>query len=268
MMTHADLLAMGLNLPALTSTPTPIPGGATCAITGIPLTEGYPASQFISTAQAEFLETFHGNPHGWFSPSAARVWTAASPRAGNPPGKSTIAFEDGTCFQPLIDRVSAERQGRACWSTLVREVWPRKVGQQCFVMLTTDTKKRVWPRGRAGVLGPRTPVLIHDLDTSVSNVFTVDWARLLVVLAFVEEVYTLGFSKRAIVSGLYQQHTLAEQVGLILTMQMERRLTEMRMTAEFSFATLIAQRQEVPCPAQPAKPLDSSALKQRPMTIS
>lgn len=280
--TPADLLAQGLRLPLLPEPPRPIPGGGWCAITGQPLTAGYRVADVTSTATAEFLDTFHGDAHGWVSENAARCYKNADPRQGNPTAKSFFIFPDGPAEQPLLDRdaeaharealakaqaklaaagpeddreklekavAAAEKrilavQGRPCWSDLVRQVWPVHQGKICLVLLTTDTKKRLWPRARVGALGAKTPVYLHD--GALSRVEFINWPGLLRVLDLVEEVYAAGFSKSYLRAGLYGATQALAQVGYRQMASWEQALYGLRPLAEFQMALLIAQKKEIP----------------------
>lgn len=57
-LTPADLLAEGLALPALATPPQPVPERTCCAITGQPITQGYPVADMVTGATAEFLDCF------------------------------------------------------------------------------------------------------------------------------------------------------------------------------------------------------------------
>lgn len=243
-LTPAELLVRGLRLGPLATPPVPVPPGTNCAITGQPLDAGYPVADMVTAATAEFLDCFRGGVDGWVSENAARCFKNSDPRKGNPTARSVLAFDDGTCYLPLIARESAREQGRACWSDLVRAVWPARRGERCLVMVTTDNKKRLWIRARVGQLGERTPVLLYDADTGVNEVLLVCWPILVDILNVIEEVYGLGFAKAAIRASLYR-HTLAlEATGLAETRRYERALAVVRGRPEFAVAALIAQREK------------------------
>lgn len=125
-LTPADLLAEGLALPALATPPQPVPERTCCAITGQPITQGYPVADMVTGATAEFLDCFRGGLAGWVSEAAGRCFKSANPRLGNPCARSHLIFAGGPAYMPLIARESAARQGRRCWSDLVREVWPEQ----------------------------------------------------------------------------------------------------------------------------------------------
>lgn len=242
--TPADLLVAAIALPPLADPPQPLPPGTRCTITGQPLTEGYPVSAVTTDATAEFLDMFRDGQSGWLSVNAARCFRSANPRAGNPLARSLAVFQapDGTVhgWQPLIAREAAAAQERPCWRDLVRTVWPARQGQTCFLLLTTDTKKRLWPYARIGTLGARTPWYAYDAATAQQGTRWIDWPVLVQCLDAVEYVYTCGYSKDAIRTGLapVKGRTALEASAL------ERRLAGWRSRPEFPLAVLIAQRDD------------------------
>lgn len=242
--TPADLLAVGLALPPLPEPPTHIPGGGYCALTGQPLTHGYRVSEITSPATAEFLDHFHGDMHGWVSENAARCYKKADPREGNPTARSFLIFQDGPAYLPMLARKSAREQGRPCWSDLVRAVWPEYAGRVVLALVTTDQKKRLWPRSRVGALGPRTPVYLHDMEQAHSGIVFLNWRVVVNVLDLVEAVYTAGFGKPYIRSGLYGATRAIATVGYRQMVAWEQALIGLRPLSEFSMAVLIAQKKE------------------------
>ena len=243
-LTPADLLARGLDLPPLPTLPGDVPLGTCCAITGQPISVGYPVGDMVTGATAEFLDCFRGGVSGWVSESAARCFKNADPRHGNPTARSILAFEDGVCWMPLIARKSAQEQGRAAWSDLVREVWPARQGQQCLILLTTDTKKRIWIRARVGALGSRTPIMCYDSGSGLNEVRLIDWEALIKCLNLVEEVYTRGFPKVVIADHLVGAWKTVQEVGMSETRRLEANIKSWRLRLEFRVALLIAQKHE------------------------
>lgn len=243
-LTPADLLVRGLGLGPLAEPPQPTPPGTTCCLTGQPITHGYPRRDMTTGATAEFLDGFRGDIHGWLSDAAARCFKNADPRKGNPTARSILAFEKGDCWQPLINQESAAEQGRACWRNLVREIWPERRGERCLVILTTDTKKRLWPRARVGALGPRTPVLVYDSKLAANEVRLIDWPTLLDCLALIEQLYSQGFVKEVIRHSLYSATKAIQAFGVRQTRDAERQLAGWRNRPEFTIALLMAQKDE------------------------
>jgi hypothetical protein len=245
-LTPADLLAKGLNLEMPDGYEMQqLPPGTTCAITGQPITQGYPVRKMVTDATAEFLDAFRGGVDGYVSELAGRCLKNADPRKGNPTARSFFFFENGPYHSPLISRESAQKQGRACWSDLVREVWPERQGQICLVLVTTDNKKRLWIRARVGALGGKTPVMLYDAELALNEVRLIDWPKLLECLNIVEDVYTAGFGKDAIREGLFSSAKGLKENGFTMTRELENTLKSWRSAPEFLMAVLIAQKKEV-----------------------
>lgn len=241
--TPADLLVAGLRLPPMRTDPQDVPRGTECAITGQPIALGYPVSEMVTGATTEFLDCFRGGVDGYVSEAAARCFKNADPKKGNPTARSFLIFEDGIGYLPLINRESAMKQNRPCWSELVREVWPARAGQRCLSILTTDTKKRLWIRARIGQMGEHTPVLVYDGASAQNAVLFVNWPALIEYLSLIEEVYTAGFVKASIGSSLFRQWKAADTCGMAVAMGWERQLRTIRSTDEFAMGLLIAQKQ-------------------------
>jgi len=242
--TPAEYLAVGLKLQPLSDPPFILPPNTHCAITGHPISHGYPVSAMVTSATAEFLDCFRGGVDGYVSEMAARCFKNADPKKGNPTARALLIFEDGTCFQPLISAVSAAEQVRPCWSKLVREVWPERKGQCCLILLTTDMKKRLWIRARIGALGSRTAALVYDSKLMLNEVRLLNWETLIACLDMIEGVYSLGFPKEAIQNGLYSQTKAIAAVGMAATIRLEKQLAAIRALPEFPVALLIAQKEE------------------------
>jgi hypothetical protein len=153
-----------------------------------------------------------------------------------------MCFGDGTGYLPMIARESAESQGRPCWSDLVREIWPHRAGKHCVIILSTDTKKRLWPRARATVLGHNTTVYVHDTKLNISANITVNWPEMLHDLDIVEQIYSAGFSKEVIAHTLYSQYNLCRQIGMSRAQAWERELEQIRSREWFPFVLIIAQK--------------------------
>lgn len=211
-----------------------LPSGATCFITGKQITHGYHIWDIIPETTNDLLGTLHSGDE-WISEIAARAWKA-SWNLG-----SRLIFEDSTHYHPLINTRSAAKQGRAGWSSLIRDIWPGRQGQNLLCIVATDFKKRVWFNARIGTLGKNTGVFVHD-SPALSAMIYVDWERLISTLDFVETIYTAGFTKSAIRKSLLSSRKAMQKNGLKETMQWEKHLKQMRNTSEFHIAQVVAQK--------------------------
>jgi len=145
--------------------------------------------------------------------------------------------------------------GRGCWSQLVRSIWPERKGQQCLVIFTTDTKKRLWIKARVGALGSCVPVLIYDSGSAQDVIKFVNWPRLIECLDVVEEAYSYGFAREIIRRNLFISTKIAQEVGIAKTREMEKMLSAWRRNAEFALAVLISQKHTIPERLAPVKKL-------------
>lgn len=243
--TPPHYLAEALHLPPLPKPPVPLPSGSVCAMTGEPITAGYPVMDVTTDATNEYMDTFRGRPTGYVSEAVARCMKGSNPRAGMAINGSHVIFESGgslESFKPLIAQAAADAQGRPSWRDLVRNEFPSRIDRRCLILLTTDTKKRLWPRSVVGALGDRTPIYIYDSGAALAGVFYHSFSRILSALDLIESIYNLGFSKRGIGAGLLAETAHADTVGLKATIDHETALASIRSTPEFPFALLIAQK--------------------------
>lgn len=253
MLSPADILAEGLNL-ALPPGPAALdlPAGTCSAVSGIPIARGYPVASITTGATAEFLDAFRGGIDGYVSVNEARCYKSANPRTGNQCARSVLAFADGPFYSPLINAEAALEHNRPHWSALARSVWATRQGERCLIILTTDTKKRLWPRARLSVLGRATEVLLHDGESNISGVFVLDWRRLLACLDDIEEIYSHGFAKLHIRSNLLADYKRSSALGFVRAVSFEKALAGWRPHfPEFPVALLMAQRHPIDLPVQP-----------------
>lgn len=242
MLTQTDLIAHAMHLPPPEIKAEQLEPGTKCAITGTPITVGYPVMDIVTDATGEFLDTFRGNPHGYLSPSAAACFKASNPKSEFNCHRAVMVFEDGTYYRPLISAEAAANQGRPSWSALVRDVWPGRAGEQCVILLTTDMKKRLWPRARIGALGHSTPVLVYDSGSAIHQVVSVNWPAMLDELELFERIYSAGFVKQVIGQSLWLQPAVCASVGYKAVRMWEAELVRVRRRCWFSMVSLIAQK--------------------------
>jgi hypothetical protein len=243
-----DYLSTALELPPLPKPPVSIPSGSVCAMTGVRITSGYPISAVTTDATNEYMDTFRGNPSGYVSEAVARCMKGSNPRAGMKINGSHAIFEreDGTLesFKPLISSAAAKEQGRPCWRDLLVNEFHYRIGRRCLILLSTDTKKRLWPRASVGVLGAHTPVYIYDAGYGLAGVRYLSYARILSCLTVIENAYDARFSKRGIQTLILNESKAINAIGLSAALEFERALRPIRSLPEFLFALLIAQKED------------------------
>lgn len=218
-----------------------LPPGSRCALSGAPIARGYAIAAIVSDAQGEWWDTFNGDPFGYLSESAAACWLASNPKRDMRMSKSFAVF-GATAYEPMVSQRSADEQGRHSWRGLARSAWRRHRDEPCAIVLSSDTKKRVWWRGRAGTLGHQTPVLIYDTgDLGLFETRLVDWPVMLDDLDLVERAYDAGFHRRDAAATLLQNPTACERVGWGEAARLERELTTARRRPHWPFVLLIAR---------------------------
>ena len=109
-------------------------------------------------------------------------------------------------------------------------------------ILTTDPKKRVWPFAQVSQ-GDWLSLYLHDPSRGVSGNRVVSLNSLLNTLAQIENIYALGFSKKAIEQGLLGDLNRAQSLGIPDTLSHERRLAWLILNPEFLPALIIAQKE-------------------------
>ena len=230
-----------------------IVAGGICAITGEPLTRGYRLTDVVSKTESNPARFY---PSELVAEDAARLYAACNPRGkavyggiSTPRaftlGMRALAVFDGQPYEPLLAREAASEQKRACWSDLVRAVWPSAAGKPCAVLLSTDFKTRVWnqPHVRAGILGNATPVVVYD-PPHLNRTLVVNWPVLLRDLDFVETLLGLGFWQSAIDQSLWRQRgvTFAPERIAIWEKLLE---TEVRISPHYPIIKIIARAKEI-----------------------
>jgi hypothetical protein len=156
---------------------------------------------------------------------------------------SRIIFEDGTHYHPLIAR--DPKSERPCWSDLVQTLWKERYGQSVLMILATDVKKRVWHRAQVGTLGNTTPVYIYDVaDSGLAAIQIINWKALLEILDFIENIYSMGFSKNGIRYSLLREWSRVQLYGVRQVINLDNQLKPLRELTEFEMAVIIAQKKE------------------------
>lgn len=211
-----------------------LPPGATCFITGAQIARGYHVWDIVPNTTNDLLGTLHSGDE-WMSETAARAWKGSWNLGAR------LIFEDGAHYHPLIARKPAEKKNRACWSSLIRDIWPARRDENLLCIIATDFKKRIWFNARIGTLGQNTGVFVHD-PPALSAMVYVNWEQLISTLNFVEMVYSAGFTKSAIRKSLLSSRKAIQKNGLKEMMQWEKQLQQIRNTSEFHIAQVVAQK--------------------------
>lgn len=261
-MSPAEFLFRGLGLPPPESPPVAVPTGTTCPLTGLPLSEGWPIQSVIPSSTGEWLDLLRGDVHGFFSDAAAACiqndWNLGSraifrrpdgtfeahyPLLARPkPGAVIELVDEATADPKRLKTLRRDGQGvRPCWSDLLRTL-PEREGWQCLLLIATDPKKRVWNRARVGTVGERTPFFLFDSSRNLLTHVHAPLGPLLTGLELVEQIYSAGFTKRAIETGLLSETRAIASVGHPLALAWEVELVPLRREPWFPVLTICAQK--------------------------
>lgn len=215
--------------------PTPTGSSTLCAMTGVSIEAGYPLHKLISDATADIADTFPYRESGMVSVVAASAF-----RDGSLSGNLCVIIDSiAHGLRPMVSRESATAQDRPCWADVLRTLRP---GQQTMIVLSNESKRRLWPRARLAPVGPAWSVYLHDETGSAPR--EISHARLIACLDLVEEIYAAGFSKPAMRRGLLAANNLKtiEACGWPESRRYEASLRAWRATQELAVALFVAQR--------------------------
>jgi len=235
-MNTAEYLCKTLSLPALETAPGEVPAGTRCLMTGKPLDFGYWVWDVIPDSTGEFIDLLGGQTVGYVAAEVGEAWKGM--------WNVGLVFCVGEYgYRPLISRKAALEQKRMVLADLIA-LCANVPPQQCLIIINTDPKKRVWPRARVSSIGPATSVYVHDNSQNISGNLVVNWKKLVEYMRFIEEVYKQGFSKPSIATNVMSNLKQAQAYGMKNTVELERVLSTMRHTNEFSVAIIAAQKDE------------------------
>lgn len=207
-----------------------------CALTGIPISEGYLVKDIVPDAMNDWLGTF-SDINGYISVDAARClkndWNLGS----------RVFTASGRMFHPLINPANASEQQRPAWRDLIYEI--ANIEEEVAIIFTTDFKKRTWTGARTGFIGKHTPILVFDTKTNQNHVIMIDWQRLLEIHTIVHEYRKKGAStvKNGIAwpfsVSMFADFSLTKKFKLSGIADMERNIIPWRGSTELIFTLLI-----------------------------
>lgn len=115
-------------------------------------------------------------------------------------------------------------------------------GVECVAIMTSNTKRRLWPSAATSRYGPTwRPLFVHE---GIERLLSIDAAALRDCLALVTEIYAMpGISKTAIAASLL--HSFSANLSYATLLDYERRLKQWRGSDELLVSLFIAQRGEV-----------------------
>jgi CRISPR type IV-associated protein Csf3 len=216
--------------------------GALCALTGLPITDGgaVAARDALSSNMGNVVDFCKAPQSPWVSNAAA-----------------IILSQPKSMHRNLVALLSPQGEGHLLWPTIaldpkqpeaVRPLWrevllvlhERYMGYQCVVIYKDEPKSRTWPRARIGVVGASMPIHFSDSTFGISNLLVVDIETVVEQMSFIESLLDGGYGKTQIRLGLRAPSI----ERLARTLQAEKRLAAMRITAEFPLAWSAARTTE------------------------
>lgn len=198
----------------------------------------YRGQDLCSRSNAVFLEVFHG-VDAPVCVYCASLFKAQNPRTNNNGSKAMCVIGNMAGF-PVIARDSAEKFQRPCWTDIVKAA---PMGVPCIIIVSTNTKKRVWPIAIKGVIGPNTPVTISDNDLNMNETIFIDWADMLKDLVVVEAFMTRGQTKTILFNSLLKGVSFPDGWTVDEIIEAEKIMEEIRGKRHAPFIRLIAQKE-------------------------
>jgi len=238
MISHTSLIAQAFDLPMPELKPVPLQDERD-AVTGEILTMGYHVHDAMKSSYNDWW-MFRGTDQGFIGVDTLRCFEAFKPQKKIMIGAKSLAVFGGVGYQPLISDESAKEQCRPWWSQLVRDVWDRHRGEPCVIILTTDTKTRLFnrPHVQSGILSRFTPVALYDPSGPIDTTIRVDWPEFLNDLDFVEYLLSEGYWISAVRMCLWKQRNLT---SFKKTAENERRMGRIREKEYFPIISIIAR---------------------------
>lgn len=230
-MDKCTLLCSAFSPPALERQPTPV--SALCAMTGRQITEGYRVDSLVTEATSQPHEIFR-YPSEWCSVEAARLFKSMRGPASM---LSNLFANAERGVKPLVSKESAVAQDRPCWRDILESL---PLGIFTVAVFTEESKRRFWLDAPLTLTGQAWRPYLHWRN--VSRVLTVDVERLKALLSQVENVYSLGFSKDAILRGLFDNYQQVQRFGFSATQRLESELLPYRDSDELLLAAFVAQK--------------------------
>lgn len=218
---HTTLLRTAFNLPL----PRLDAAETVCALCGQSVSRSVLVSTLVKTSTSDIPDTFRGER---VCGDCAAVF-ADSRFTGN------FLVADGAGLRPVVSLSSATPE-RPAWRALVRQLAP---GVETVAVVTSNAKRRLWPRAVVSAYGSRWRPLFVDGRTD--RLLTLERAALLDCLDLVEAVYAFGFPKAVIGDSLYKAGK--STLDFAALRQYEAALQSWRARDEFILSLFIAQKE-------------------------
>lgn len=200
-----------------------------CAFSGAPLVAGTDATRLkaiIKPATADLADTFKYQSE-FVSVNVAKCFTENRLLRGN------LYISENGIIAPMVSLKSAREKGRPTWC----DVFFDMLEPPCILILTDESKRRLWPNARVTTSGTWLQIFLNEGDICY-NLY-VDKEKTLGAMKTVIACLKHGFTKQAIRTSLYSQSKKIIETGLERTRALEVRCATFRGTPEFRIATFI-----------------------------
>lgn len=208
-----------------------------CGVCGEYSEQAWPRNEILQKTTSNITVTFPHNTDAMCEYCVV-MWDGGRSNKWN---RGLLAVPGMTYFPLIAENAELQTEERPTWVQALRTLDP---DSPRVCVLNTDFKKRVWPRAKISH-GDHLSMLIHDTSRSISDNRSLSLKLLLDVLAFIEDVYTLGFSKTAIETSLMGIQKQVKVVGFAQTAKLESQLCELRRLQEFTPAVMVAQKHAI-----------------------
>lgn len=200
-----------------------------CALCGEALSRAVPLKSLLKPTASDLADTFRYQQR--------RAYTCEHCAACYAEPRLLTGSLFATCEYGIKPTVSTQPK-RVRWLDLLGVL---HVNTECVAIMTSNTKRRLWPGAVVSRYGPTWQLLFVHEDTE--RLLSVDVAALHDCLALVMEVYNIAkISKAAIATTLL--HTLSTGQGHAQLLDYERRLRQWRGSDEFLVSLFVAQKEE------------------------
>lgn len=230
-MDKANFICDRYNPPPLDDPPVQV--STLCAMTGVPIEEGYRVDRLVTDTTSQPHEIFK-LPSEYCSVASARLFKSMR---GDASMLGNLFVNDDGGSKPMVSRDSATKGNRPCWHDLIVELQP---DQWTVAVFTEESKRRFWLDAPLCLTGPRWRPYLHW--NNCSRVLTVDLLRLKDALKLCEQIYSYGFSKDAILTGLFDNFQQVQKFGVVRTSQLESQLLRYRDSDELLLAAFVVQK--------------------------
>lgn len=233
------------------------PCAGVCATCGVIVTEGVSHERINQESFSQQGDFFQYGSH--CCPACA--WLYSDARKTH---RGVIAAGDWIAWPLISVETAAGDPGRPSWLDALRHLATLPPDTPVAGVMTSDPKPRFWPRARLGTTA-RPALYVHWPDHDLSNLVRFETRQALAVADLAIEALTLGFSKRAIIGGLYRDFARVLRAGQP-ALALEQQLAAWRSDPAFLPAALAAgirkgapiERPDPGKPAGGAEPVSAS----------